>query len=158
MQLDHSFAVAASPDVTYDFLLDVNRVAGCVPGVSSVEAQGEDTFLGTLRIKVGPVGVTYRGTATIAARDARTRSATIAAEGIEGVGAGRVRATAIMAVTPAPEGSLVTISTDLAIAGRLAQFGRGVIDSVARGIVRDMAACIRRELEVPATPPAGGTS
>ncbi len=156
MQLDQSFAIAATPDATYDFLLDVNRVAACVPGVSAVEAQGEDTFLGTLRIKVGPVGVTYRGTATITARDAARRTATIAAEGIEGVGAGRVHATAVMSVSQAPEGSLVTISTDVAIAGRLAQFGRGMIDGVARRIVADMAACIRRELEVPTSPTARG--
>jgi uncharacterized protein len=151
MQLDHSFTVKASPDATFAFLLDVNRVAGCVPGVSAVEEREPNTFVGTLKVKVGPIGITYRGSATIASRDEAARHATIAAEGIEGVGAGRVKATAAMSVEPTETGSLVTLSTDLAIAGRLAGFGRGIIDGVAKRIVGQMADCIRAQLEADAT-------
>jgi carbon monoxide dehydrogenase subunit G len=151
MQLDQSFPVRADPDTTYAFLLDVNRVAACIPGVSAVEAQSADTFLGTLKVKVGPIGITYRGTATIASRDPGQRRATLTAEGIEGVGAGRVKADAVMSVEPTEDGSLVRISTDLAIAGRLAGFGRGIIDGVAKRIVGEMADCIRAQLEAGAT-------
>ncbi len=147
MQLEQAFAVHADPDTTFAFLLDVDRIAACIPGVSSVEQQAPDTFLGTLRVKVGPVGVTYRGTASITSRDPVARRATLSAEGTEGVGAGRVKAVAEMVVAPAPEGSLVTITTDLAIAGRLAQFGRGIIDGVAKRIVGEMADCIGRQLD-----------
>jgi carbon monoxide dehydrogenase subunit G len=150
MQLSHEFAVRASPEATYAFLLDVNRVAACIPGISAVEERDPDTFLGTLKVKVGPIGIAYRGTATIVARDPEGRRATIAAEGKEGVGAGRVKATAEMAVRPAEEGSIVTIETDLAIAGRLAGFGRGIIDSVAKRILGEMADCIRAKLETAA--------
>jgi uncharacterized protein len=145
--LEHSFVVAASPDETYAFLLDVNRVAACMPGMSGVEAESDSVFLGTLRVKVGPVGVTYRGRATISDRDDAARTAVIDAEGTEGVGAGAVRATARMAVTPEGAGSRVSIETDLAIAGRLAQFGRGIIDGVAKRMVGQMADCIRAKLE-----------
>jgi carbon monoxide dehydrogenase subunit G len=151
MQLDSSFTVRADPDTTYRFLLDVNQVAACVPGVSSVESTGNDEFTGTIKVKVGPIGVTYRGTATITTRDPATRTATIAAEGTEGVGAGRVHANAVMQVIPHELGSRVTITTELAIAGRLAQFGRGIIDGVAKRIVRDMASCIETRLDVPPT-------
>jgi carbon monoxide dehydrogenase subunit G len=147
MQLESSFIVRADPDTTYAFLLDVNQVAACVPGVSSVDAMGDDTFSGTLKVKVGPIGVTYRGTATITSQDPTTRTATIAAEGTEGVGAGRVRANAVMRVTAHPDGSEVTIATDLAIAGRIAQFGRGIIDGVTKRIVGEMATCIGTRLE-----------
>jgi uncharacterized protein len=147
MQLEHAFGVQADPDETYAFLLDVNRVAACIPGVSGVESTGPETFVGLLKVKVGPLGVTYRGTATIADRDAAERRATIRAEGTEGVGAGGVQAVAVMTVEPAADGSLVRISTELAIAGRLAQFGRGIIDGVAKRIVGQMADCIRTELE-----------
>lgn len=147
MQLEHSFGVQASADDTYEFLLDVNRVASCIPGVSGVESTGPETFIGTLKVKVGPVGVTYRGTATISDRDVASRRATIRAEGTEGVGAGGVQAVAVMSVEPALDGSLVRISTDVAIAGRLAQFGRGIIDGVAKRIVGQMADCIRDQLE-----------
>jgi carbon monoxide dehydrogenase subunit G len=91
--------------------------------------------------------VTYRGTATITSRDPSTRTATIAADGTEGVGAGRVHAIAVMQVGPSATGSKVTITTDLAIAGRLAQFGRGIIDGVAKRIVGDMAKCIEARLD-----------
>ncbi len=147
MLLEHQFQVSADPDATYEFLLDVNRIASCIPGVSGIEEQSPDTFVGTLRVKVGPIGVTYRGQASITSQDPVARHATVDAEGTEGVGAGRVKATATMQVTAAESGSLVTISTDLAIAGRLAQFGRSVIESVAKRIVEEMADCLRLRLE-----------
>jgi uncharacterized protein len=147
MILEHSFTVAAPPDATYAFLLDVHRVAGCIPGMSSVEAESETTFLGTLRVKVGPVGATYRGRATITDRDEAAQTATITADGTEGIGAGAVHATAHMTVRPQVTGSLVEIRTDLAIAGKLAQFGRGIIDGVAKRMLNDMATCIRSQLE-----------
>ena len=147
MQLEHSFVVQADPDTTFAYLLDVNRVAACIPGVSSVEEQGENRFVGTLRVKVGPIGISYRGNATIVSRDDAARTATLEAEGIEGVGAGRVKANAVMHVEPSAEGSAITITTDLAIAGRLAGFGRGIIDGVARRIVGEMARCISSQLE-----------
>ena len=147
MILEHSFAVAADPDETYAFLLDVNRVAACMPGMDDVEAESDSVFLGTLKVKVGPIGVTYRGRAAISDRDDASRTAVIDAEGTEGVGAGAVRAVARMTVSPDEGGSLVAIQTDLAIAGRLAQFGRGIIDSVAKRMVGQMADCIRTKLE-----------
>jgi uncharacterized protein len=157
MQLEQSFAIRAAPDETYAFLLDVNRVASCIPGVSAVEEREPDTFVGTLTVKVGPIRVTYRGTATIVSRDPRDRRATLSAEGTEGVGAGRVKASAVMVVAASDDGSLVTISTDLAIAGRLAQFGRGIIEGVAKRIVTEMADCIRHQLETDGTDRSGAS-
>lgn len=151
MILKHAFAVAAAPDATYAFLLDVDRVARCIPGMSSVEAENDTTFVGVLKVKVGPIGATYRGRATITDRDAAERTATITADGTEGIGAGSVHAAAQMTVRPDGAGSLVEIQTDLAIAGRLAQFGRGIIDGVAKRMLNDMARCIREQLESPGT-------
>jgi uncharacterized protein len=147
MELVQTFRVSAPPDATYGFLLDVQRVAACVPGVTGLEAQTPDSFVGSFRVKVGPISVTYRGTATITSRDPIEHRAEISAEGTEGMGAGRVSATAVMSVAAAEPGSLVTITTDLAIAGRLAGFGRGIIDAVAQRIIGQMAGCIQRELE-----------
>src|SRR5687768_2157595 len=131
MQLEQSFTVAADPDTVYVFLLDVNRVAGCIPGMQLIEAKDDDVFVGTMKIKVGPVSAQYKGTAQITSRDPSARVATLSAEGTEGVGAGRVSGTAVMTVTPEADGaSLVRMEADVQIAGRLAQFGRGIIDSV----------------------------
>jgi len=147
VRLEQSFEIRSDPDRTYAFLLDVNRVAGCIPGISDVEERDPDTFVGSLKVKVGPISVTYRGTASITSRDPAARQATVSAQGTEGVGAGRVQAAAVMAVTSIDTGSLVSMTTDLEIAGRLAQFGRGVIEGVARRIVDQMADCIRDQLE-----------
>ena len=100
MQLEQSFTVAADPDTVYAFLLDVNRVAGCIPGMQLIEAKDDDVFVGTMKVKVGPVTAQYKGTAQITSRDPATRAATLSAEGTEGVGAGRVSGTAVMTVTP----------------------------------------------------------
>jgi len=152
MQLEQSFTVAADPDTVYAFLLDVNRVVGCIPGMQLIEAKDDDVFVGTMKIKVGPVSAQYKGTAQITSRDPATRAATLSAEGTEGVGAGRVSGTAVMTVTPETDGAaLVRMEADIQIAGRLAQFGRGIIDSVAKRITSEMADCIRMQLEGNAT-------
>jgi carbon monoxide dehydrogenase subunit G len=148
VQLEQSFVVAADPETVYAFLLDVNRVVGCMPGMQLVEAKSDDVFVGTLKVKVGPVSVQYKGTAEITSRDPAARMATLAAEGTEGVGAGAVRGTAVMTVTPQDAGgSLVTMVADVMIAGRLAQFGRGIIEGVAKRLTDEMANCIRMQLE-----------
>jgi uncharacterized protein len=147
MRLEHTFTVLADPDRTYAFLLDVERVATCIPGMSSVEQQAPDRFGGVLKVKVGPIGVTYGGTATLTSTDPDARRATMTAEGTEGLGAGRVKAAAVMLVIPEAGGSRVTITTDVEIAGRLAQFGRGIIDGVGKRIVAQMADCIRQHVE-----------
>lgn len=148
MQLEQSFTVAADADTVYAFLLDVNRVVGCIPGMQLIEAKADDVFVGTMKVKVGPVTAQYKGTAQITSQDPSTRTATLSAEGTEGVGAGRVSGTAVMTVTPESESAaLVRMQADLQIAGRLAQFGRGIIDSVAKRITSEMADCIRMQLE-----------
>src|SRR5579859_8081921 len=98
MQIENSFAVKAAPDRVYAFLLDVNNVVSCVPGAQLSEVVDPDTFKGRVRIKVGPVTVSYNGTARIVGRDAAARSATIEAEGRETTGSGSARATATMTV------------------------------------------------------------
>jgi len=149
LQLEQSFTVKADPDTVYAFLLDVNRVVGCMPGVQLIEAKEDDTFVGTLKVKVGPVSVQYRGTAQITSHDPEARTATLSAEGTEGVGAGNVKGAAVMTVTPQADGSLVVMSGDVQIAGRLAQFGRGIIEGVSKRLTTEMANCIRLQLEDP---------
>ncbi|MEU3166965.1 SRPBCC family protein [Streptosporangium sp. NPDC006930] len=135
MNLEHSFDIMAEPDVAFAYLMDVNRVATCVPGVSLQEALDENTYRGTLKVKVGPVTVKYGGIARILSADPVTRVATIEAEGEESGTAGSVRANATMSVVPAAGGSRVTVSTDLALTGRVATMGKGVIEQVGNRMV-----------------------
>ena len=153
MQIENSFEVGAPPDRVYAFLLDVNRVVGCVPGAELSEVVDPTTFKGKVKIKVGPITVAYAGTARITDRDESARTATLEGEGRETTGPGNARAKAAMRVEESGSGSKVTVSTDFTVAGRVAQFGRGVMEDVSKSLVAQMAACIKSQLEG-AEPPA----
>jgi uncharacterized protein len=147
MQLENSFAVAAPPDQVFAYLLEVNKVVGCVPGAEVSEVVDPNTFKGKVKVKVGPITVAYNGTAIIADRNDIERSANLIAEGRETTGPGSARAKATMTVAADGAGSIVKIVTEYSVAGRVAQFGRGVMEDVSRRIVNDMAACIKSNLE-----------
>jgi uncharacterized protein len=146
MQLENSFQVGAPPEQVFAYLLDINKVVGCVPGAELSEVVDPTTFKGKVKVKVGPITVAYSGTARISQRDEASRSATLSAEGRETTGPGSARATAEMRVESAGEGSLVTITTDYHVAGRVAQFGRGVMEDVSKRLIQDMATCIQNNL------------
>jgi carbon monoxide dehydrogenase subunit G len=154
MQITNSFAVKASADVVYEFLLDVNNVVSCVPGAELSEVVDPNTFKGKVRIKVGPVTVSYNGTARITSRDAVTRTATLEAEGKETTGSGSAQATTVMSVVASGEDSTVTLATDFTVVGRVAQFGRGIMEDVSRHLVGQAAECIQSKLEAPPVTPA----
>ncbi len=147
MQLQNSFTVGAPPNRVFAYLLDVNNVAGCVPGAELSEVVDPTTFKGKVKIKVGPITVAYSGTAKIVDRNDQQRSATIEAEGRETTGPGSARAKAHMSVDAEGAGSVVKIVTDYTVAGRVAQFGRGVMEDVSRRIVNEVAACIKANVE-----------
>lgn len=147
MQLENSFRVGAPPERVFAFLLDVNKVVGCVPGAQLSEVVDPTTFKGTVKIKVGPVAVSYNGTARISDRDDAQHTATLTAEGRETTGPGSARATAQMRVHTAGEGSTVEIVTEYHVAGRVAQFGRSIMEDVSKRLVGEMARCIQANLE-----------
>jgi len=153
MHLENEFAVAAPPERVYSFLLDVNRVVTCMPGAELSEVVDPTTFKGRVRIKVGPITVSYNGTARIAERDEAARVAVLEAEGRETTGPGSARASARMSVEEDGAGSRVRLVTDFTVAGRIANFGRGVMEDVSRRLVSQMADCIKSHLE-PAEAPA----
>jgi carbon monoxide dehydrogenase subunit G len=156
MQLENSFSVAAPPDRVFAYLLDVNKVVGCVPGAELSEVVDPTTFKGKVKVKVGPITVAYSGTARIADRNDAARSATLEAEGRETTGPGSARAKALMTVEAEGAGSTIKIVTEYSVAGRVAQFGRGVMEDVSRRIVNDMAACIKANVEASEPRPGGG--
>ena len=163
MQLENSFQVGAPPDRVFEYLLDINKVVGCVPGAEVSEVVDPTTFKGRVKVKVGPISVAYNGTARISERSDSDRTATLTAEGRETTGQGTAKATAHMTVEAASAGSTVRIVTEYHVAGRVAQFGRGVMEDVSKRIVNDMAACIKAYLEsAPAANPSpadgGGSS
>jgi len=146
MQLENSFIIQAPPDRVFAYLLDPHNVVGCVPGAELTEEVDATTFKGKMKIKVGPITVAYSGTARMLDRNDEQRTATLEGEGRETTGPGSGRGKAVMSVTPDPEGSLVKVVTEFTLTGRVAQFGRGVIEDVSRRMVREVAECLQANL------------
>jgi carbon monoxide dehydrogenase subunit G len=151
MQIENQFPVAAPPDTVFAFLVDINRVVGCMPGAELSEVVDPTTFKGKVKIKVGPITVAYNGTAKIIEKDDAARIAKLEASGRETTGPGSANATATMSVLADGAGSTVKLETDFTVAGRVANFGRGVMEDVSRRLVGQMADCIKANLEGGAT-------
>src|SRR5437764_7988217 len=155
MQIEYQFHVAAPPETVFAFLLDINRVVGCMPGAELSEVVDPTTFKGKVKIKVGPITVAYNGTAKIVEKDEAARVAKLEASGRETTGPGSANATATMSVLEDGAASTVKLVTDFTVAGRVANFGRGVMEDVSRRLVSQMADCIKSNLETEApAPPA----
>ena len=142
MQLEHQFRVPVPVAQAWDVLLDVERIAPCMPG-ATVESFDGETIVGRVKVKVGPIQVTYTGTARFTDKDEATRRAVIEASAKEARGSGTATAT-ITARLQDDGGSAtnVTVTTDLAITGKPAQFGRGVMEEVGNKLLGRFADCL----------------
>jgi uncharacterized protein len=140
MELDNSFTVPVPPDQAWDVLLDVQRIAPCMPGATVDEVDG-DVVTGRIKVKVGPVSLTYRGTAKFTERDPDARMVVVEASGKETRGSGTASATVRASLAPGPsgDGTQVTMHTTMNVTGRPAQFGRGVIVEVGGKLVDQFA-------------------
>jgi uncharacterized protein len=141
MELDNSFTVPVPPDQAWDVLLDVQRIAPCMPGATVDEVDG-DVVNGRIKVKVGPVSLTYRGTAKFTERDSETHTMVVEASGKETRGAGTASATVRASLAPqaSGNGTEVTMHTTMNVTGRPAQFGRGVMVEVGGKLVDQFAA------------------
>ena len=141
MELDNSFTVPVPPDQAWDVLLDVQRIAPCMPGATVDEVDG-DVVNGRIKVKVGPVSLTYRGTAKFTERDPEARVVVVEASGKETRGAGTASATVKASLAPqaSGNGTEVTMHTTMNVTGRPAQFGRGVMVEVGGKLVDQFAA------------------
>jgi len=141
MELDHSFTVPVPPDQAWGILLDVERIAPCMPGATVDEVDG-DVVNGRIKVKVGPVSLTYKGTAKFTERDSDAHVVVLEAAGKETRGAGTASATvrASMAPDASGSGTDVTMHTSMNVTGRPAQFGRGVMVEVGSKLVEQFSA------------------
>jgi uncharacterized protein len=139
VKLQNEFTVEAPLERTWNTLLDVERVASCLPG-ASIEPVGEDgLYRGSMRLKAGPVSLSYSGTVRLADVDADEHVASFDARARETKGTGTAAATIRNRLEPAGDGTRVVVETDLNVTGRPAQFGRGLMEDVASKILGDFA-------------------
>lgn len=155
MELEHRFEVPVGIDAAWETLLDLEKVGPCFPG-ATVESVAGDEFTGTVKVKLGPIQLTYAGKATIVEKDAALHRARIEASG----SAPRSGSTASMQITATAtavekDRTAVDLQTVLAITGRPAQFGRGVMVDVGNKLIGQFADCVSTRLAAPATSTVG---
>lgn len=139
MEFENVFTVPVGVDEAFEILTDLERVAPCLPGASLDEVDGA-AYTGKVKVKVGPITVTYKGTAEVVEADRDAKHAVIDASGKEARGAGTARASVTADLAAEGEDSTrVTVVTDLAVTGKPAQFGRGVMADVGTKLIDTFA-------------------
>ena len=167
MKIEDSFRVEVPVEEAWNVLLDLERIAPCLPGAQLTEVEG-DEYRGTVKIKVGPITAQYKGVAKIEEADEANRKVVLQAEGRDTRGQGNASATVTATLVPEGDATTVNIDTDLNITGKVAQFGRGVMADVSSKLLGQFAANLQRDVltggssadeapTAPATTPSNGT-
>ena len=140
IELDNSFTVPVPPEQAWDVLLDVERIAPCMPGASVTSVEG-DEIEGQVKVKLGPLSLTYKGTAKFTDKDQAGRTISIEATGKETRGSGTASATVQANLTPGAGAgqTLVSIHTSLNVTGKPAQFGRSLLPEVSGKLIQQFA-------------------
>lgn len=138
MQLEHSFSVPVGIDEAWKILLDIERIGPCMPGAAIDSVDGDD-FTGTVKVKLGPINLTYKGKASFVEKDEAAHRAVIDARGRDARGNGTASALVTATLADADGATTVRVNTDLDITGKPAQFGRGVMVDVGNKLIGQFA-------------------
>ena len=154
MQLENTFTIDAPIEKAWEALNTPQTIAPCFPGATLTEYEA-DTFTGTVKVKLGPISLTYKGKGVYKERDDAAHRVVIDASGRDSRGNGTAEATVVGTMTAdGPDKTAVTMVTDMKITGRPAQFGRGVISDVADKIIGQFASCVASKLQAGDAPAA----
>ena len=147
MKLEQSFTVAAPVEQVWDALVDVERIAPCLPG-AEITGQGPDgSYEGNFTVKLGPTTASYRGSLKMDSLDEASHTATMHAKGTDKRGQGGANATIVSSLREEGGETTVDVVTDFTITGRLARFGRGgMIEDISKRMMRDFSQCLQATL------------
>jgi len=161
VEFDNSFEVPLPPDQAWPVLMDIKRIAPCLPGAELTDVVDDKTYKGRIGVRLGPVALSFAGTVTFEELDNVNRRARVKAQGTDAKGRGGANATAAFRVEPVAGGSKVLVHTDLSLSGAVAQYGRGagMIQATAAQIINQFANNLKAQLAAapagaPAAPPA----
>jgi uncharacterized protein len=162
VNIQEEFRVDVPVEEAWRVLLDVERIAPCMPGAQLKEVEGEE-FRGVVKVKVGPITAQYKGAARLTEVDDANHRAVIRAEGRDTRGQGNASATVTAALEPDGDGTRVRIDSDVTITGKVAQFGRGVIADVSSKLLDQFVANLERDVlsgsdATPAAPAAASSA
>jgi carbon monoxide dehydrogenase subunit G len=159
MEFDNSFEVPLPPAEAWKVLLDIERIAPCMPGAELTEVLGDNSYKGKIGVRLGPVALTFAGLVKFDQIDDANRTARVSAQGTDAKGRGGANASSVFRLEPAGTGSKVLVHTNLTLSGAVAQYGRGVgiIQATATQLMNQFAKCLKEKLAqegVAAAPPA----
>jgi carbon monoxide dehydrogenase subunit G len=150
-RIEERFAVRAPVEKVWAYLVDPRRVVTCLPGAELTEVVDERTFHGAVKVKVGPVTVSYKGKVILEEVDAAARRVRMTGEGRESTGTGSARMAMESTLTELPSGEVeVKVVSDVDVVGRLVQLGRGMIEQVSHQLFAQFAGCVKATLEAEA--------
>ena len=143
MNIENSFSVNAPIEDAWKVILDLERVAPCLPGASIEEAAG-DEYQGTMAVKLGPISARYRGTVNVEETDEANHRVVLRATGNETRGQGSASATITSSMSEVNGVTNVLVETDMEVTGKVAQFGRGIMQDVASELMDRFSTCVGR--------------
>lgn len=151
MKLEQSFEVRAPVERVWETLIDIERVAPCLPGAEITEADEDGTYRGSFSVRLGPTTAAYRGELSMEELDRDARRVVMRASGQDKRGQGSAKATIVSTMREDGEVTRVDVETDFTITGRLARFGRGgMIQDISNRLLSDFATCLQQKIEAPA--------
>jgi uncharacterized protein len=155
MKLEQSFSVAAPVEQVWDALIDVERIAPCLPGAEITGQAPDGSYEGNFTVKLGPTTASYRGSLKMDSLDEASRTATMHAKGTDKRGQGGANATIVSTLREEGGETTVDVITDFTITGRLARFGRGgMIEDISKRMMRDFSQCLQATLTTEPAPAA----
>ena len=160
LRIEETFQLRAPVDRVWGYLTDPRLVVTCLPGAELTSVESETVFLGKVKVKVGPIVAAYAGKITITERDGTAHVVRMTGEGRESAGGGSAKMTMTSTLSALPDGGTgVHVTADPDIVGKLAQFGRGMIESVNKQMFKQFTDCVRATLEPPVstTQPVAGS-
>ncbi len=166
MLIENEFAVAAPVDFLWEYLLDVERIAPCMPGAELTEVVDDRNWKGKLNMKFGPVSMSFAGTVTVESRDDAGHRVVLAAKGMEQKGKGAASAKVTSWLEPGDQTTVVKMQADITLTGAAAQMSRGLIPEISKKLTQQFADCLEASMgaeqgardssPAPASAPTGG--
>ena len=158
MQIENEFTVPAPADRLWSYLLDVERIAPCMPGAELTETVDERTWKGKVNMKLGPVSLSFSGTVAIEERDDAAHRVVLRAKGMESKGKGAANAAVTSWLEPGEGTTTVKMIADIQLTGAVAQLSRGLLPEVSRKLTQQFADCLQENMLGAEASPAVGAS
>jgi len=154
-KIEERFEVKAPVERVWQYLIDPQRVVHCLPGAELLELRDDQTFAGAIKVKVGPLSMSYKGQGKFTEINEETHQVRMVGDAREVGGSGSTKVSMLSTVAPlAGGGSEVLVSADIDLVGKIVQFGRGMIEEVSRQMFRQFSSCVKQHLEIPEEPQA----